>query len=207
MAEIFVENSMPNQSYNNLTFWQLFLWRFVVILFLVITSHTWIKNGWRKFFQFMLRQQSTNLLKIFKLNVHQTSSAQHFQHLGAEISRDGLYQTQSSRDRVLGVSNFLQMRKDGHKWTSNSIEFSCRQKIVQREIFHERIVVVYSCQSLLQTYKEIISLLFLLFIMDQYHRKSTQVHVKATSVREKSSKFKFSATGNCNEAKRSTLNE
>lgn len=96
---------------------------------------------------------STNLLKVLKHDVHQTSGSKDLEQLCTEVARNGFHKAQCSHNRVLGAADFLQMGKYSHEGATYSLELRGRQKIIERKILHQWIVVVDRCQRLFQTYK------------------------------------------------------
>lgn len=54
--------------------------------------------------------------------MHELPGAQHLEELGAQVPGDGLYQTQGSLDRVLGVPNLLQVSEYGHQGLADLIK-------------------------------------------------------------------------------------
>lgn len=99
----------------------------------------------------ILKPRGEYLLKLLVRYMHELAGAQHFEQLRAQVSGDGLHQTQRTLDGVLGVSDLAQVSEDGHQRLPDLVQLSGRQEIVEREVLHQRVVVVHRLHSLLQT--------------------------------------------------------
>lgn len=86
--------------------------------------------------------------------MHELPGAQHLEELGAQVSGDGLHQTQCSLDRVLGVPDLFQVGENGHQGLADLIQLGGREQVVQREVLHQRVVVIDCFHSLFQTWEK-----------------------------------------------------
>lgn len=85
--------------------------------------------------------------------MHEFPGAQHLEKLGAQVPRDSLHQTQCSLNGILGVPNLFEVSKYSHQGLADLIQFGGRKQIIQREVLHQRIVVIHCFHSLFQTYE------------------------------------------------------
>ncbi len=68
--------------------------------------------------------------------MHELASAQHFEQLRAQVSGDGLHQTQGTLDGVLGVSDLAKVGENGHQRLADLVQLGGRQQIVKGKVLH-----------------------------------------------------------------------
>lgn len=83
--------------------------------------------------------------------MHQLPSAQDLEQLRTQVSGDGLHETQGPLNRVLRVADLSQMCENCNKGLPYLVQLRGRQQVIQREVFHQRVVVIHRFQRLLQT--------------------------------------------------------
>ena len=84
----------------------------------------------------------THLFKLVVGNVHEPARAEHLEALRAQVARDRLHQSQRALDGVLGLTDAAHVREDGLQRDAHAIELGGREQVVQREVLHQRVVVV-----------------------------------------------------------------
>lgn len=82
--------------------------------------------------------------------MHELACAQDFEQLGAQVSGDGLHQSQRALDGVFGVPDLAEVSEDGHQRLPDLVEFGGRQQVVEGEVLHQGVVVVHRLHGLLQ---------------------------------------------------------
>lgn len=91
------------------------------------------------------------LLKLLVGHVHELACAQDFEQLRAEVSGDGLHQSQRTLDGVFGVSDLAKVSENGHQCLPDLVKFGGRQEIVEGEVLHQGVVIIHRLHSLLQS--------------------------------------------------------
>ena len=76
--------------------------------------------------------------------------AKNLQHLRGHVSGDGFYQPQRSLDGILGVTDLPQVGEDGLHRGPDPVKLRGREQVIDREVLHQRVVVIDGGQSLLE---------------------------------------------------------
>lgn len=83
--------------------------------------------------------------------MHQFPSAQDFEQLRTQVSGNCFHKTQGPLNGIFCVSDLSQMCENCNKCLPYLVQLCGRQQVIQREVFHQRIVVIHCFQRLLKT--------------------------------------------------------